>query len=437
MANVRISPVFNDAQFTSNGSLLAGGKIYTFAANSNTQQKTTYTDNSGKIENTNPIILDSSGRLPNELWLIENLGYKLILTDRANNTITTHDNVLGLPNPPANLYYKSVAFQDNVFYSNDGEPLSGGKIYSYLNNTFSIKIPTYADSTGNIPNPNPIVLSNSGTLPAGIYLDTNKKYNLVLTENNGTTILKNYNGAYGKLDANVPSPTIDLFTFIPTPVVVGGFPYELDWETSNAIAVTYEITANIGGNITPIANGSGGVDGNVTGTALNEYWSMSANLTAEGAPGASPLFATATANVLVSTSYTTAFYPYLYDEEELVLNLPSIESGFKFGAIQEAVDLSLPSIISGNLVATINYVTYQDYPVEEVDLSLPTIISGNLASVVNFVTYQDYPIEEVDLSLPSIISGNLVVTINYVEYQDYPQEEIDIGLPTIISGSLI
>ena len=436
MPNVRISPVFNDAQFVANGSLLAGGKIYTFAASSNTQQKTTYTDNSGKTENPNPIVLDSSGRLPNELWLIENIGYQLTLTDRANNTIITHNNVLGLPNPPANLYYKSVVFDDNVFYSNDGLPLSGGKIYSYLNNTFTIKIPTYADSTGNTANPNPITLSNVGTLPAEIYLDTNKKYNLVLTDSNGTTILKNYNGAYGKLDINVPPPTIDLFTFIPAPVVVGGFPYELDWETSNAIAVTYEITANIGGNITPIANGSGGVDGNVTGTTLNTYWSMTANLSAEGAPGASPLFATATANVLVSTVYTSALYPYVFGDE-LTVGLPSIEGGFKFGAIQEAVDLSLPSIISGNLVVTINYVTYQDYPVEEVDIGLPTIISGNLVSTINYVTYQDYPPEEVDLSLPTIISGNLVVTINYVDYQDYPMEEVDIGLPTIVSGTLI
>ena len=436
MANVRISPVFNDAQFTSNGDLLAGGKIYAFAASSNTQQQTTFTDNSGKIANPNPIVLDSSGRLPNELWLIENIGYQLILTDRANNTITTHNNVLGLPNPPANLYYKSVAFQDSVFYSNDGSPLSGGKIYSYLNNTFSIKIPTYTDSTGNTPNPNPIVLSNSGTLPAGLYLDNNKKYNLVLTDSSGTTILKNYNGAYGELDANVPSPTIDLFTFIPTPVVVGGFPYELDWETSNAIAITYEITANIAGNISNVANGSGGVDGNTTGTALNQYWSMSANLTAEGAPGALPLFAYANANVLVSTVYTTALYPYVFGDE-LILSLPTIAGGYTFGAIQETANFNLPVIVGGNLVTTINYVNYQDYPVEEIDLALPTIVSGNLAAAVNFVNYQDYPVEEIDLSLPQIIAGNLVVTINYVNYQDYPPEEIDLALPTIVSGTLI
>lgn len=431
MANVRISPVFNDAQFVSNGDLLAGGKIYTFAASSNTQQRTTYTDNTGRIENPNPIVLDSSGRLPNELWLIENLGYQLILTDRANNTITTHNNILGLPNPPANLYYKSVAFQDNVFYSNDGEPLSNGKIYSYLNNTFSIKIPTYADSTGNTPNPNPIVLSNSGTLPAGLYLDNNKKYNLVLTDSNGTTILKNYNGAYGELDLNVPSPTIDLFTFIPTPVVVGGFPYELDWETSNAIAVTYEITANISGNITPVANGAGGVDGNITGTAQNQYWSMTGNLVAEGAPGANPLFAYATANVLVSTVYTSGLYPYyLEDEIEIGNILP--QSGSLWGIETEEMDIGM-NVVSANLEAIINFINYNDGEVEELDVSM-NVVSGNLEAIINYINYNEGEVEEMDIGM-NVVSGNLQAVINYINYNNYPTEEMDIGM-NVVSASL-
>jgi hypothetical protein len=436
MANVRISPVFNDAQFTSNGDLLSGGKIYTFAANSNSVLQTSYTDSSGKIQNSNPIVLDSSGRLQMSIWLIENLSYRLVLTDSANNTITVNNNVLGLPTPPANLFYKSATFADTVFYDNNGQPLANGKIYSYNNNTFTSKTPTYSDSTGNTTNPNPIVLSNTGTPNTQIFLSNNKKYNLVLTDSNDTTILKNYNDSYGFLSVNVPPPTIDLFTFIPTPVVVGGFPYELDWETSNVVSITYAITANINGNVTPIANGIGGVDGNTTGTALNSYWSMSGNLAAQGAPGASPLTVYATANVLVSTVYTSALYPYVFSEE-LTVGLPSLEGGYMFSAIQEEVDIGLPSIVSGNLVATINYVTYQDYPPEEVDVGLPTIISGNLVATINYVTYQDYPVEEVDVGLPTIISGNLAVTINYVTYQDYPPEEVDIGLPTIVSGTLI
>jgi hypothetical protein len=134
---------------------------------------------------------------------------------------------------------------------------------------------------------------------------------------------------------------------------------------------------------------------------------MSGNLAAQGAPGASPLTVYANANVLVSTVYTTALYPYFFSEE-LTVGLPSIEGGYMFASIQEEVDIGLPSIVSGNLVATINYVTYQDYPPEEVDIGLPTIISGNLIVTINYVTYQDYPPEEVDIGLPTIVSGTLI-----------------------------
>jgi phage terminase large subunit-like protein len=238
------------------------------------------------------------------------------------------------------------------------------------------------------------------------------------------------------LGEGISPPFINSIFFTPVSNVDSGDQYILSWTTTNAIAVTYDITANIGGNITPIANGTGGVDGNTIITALNTYWSMTANIVAEGNPGASPLFAYATANVFVSTVYTSALYPYVFGDE-LTVGLPSISGGYMFSSIQEEVDIGLPSIVSGNLVATINYVTYQDYPPEEIDVGLPSIISGNLATTINFVTYQDYPPEEIDVGLPTIISGNLAVTINYVTYQDYPPEEIDVGLPTIVSGTLI
>jgi hypothetical protein len=107
------------------------------------------------------------------------------------------------------------------------------------------------------------------------------------------------------------------------------------------------------------------------------------------------------------TYFTSALYPYVFSEE-LTVGLPSLEGGYMFSAIQEEVDITLPTIVSGNLVTTINYVTYQDYPPEEIDITLPTIISGNLEVTINYVTYQDYPPEEVDIGLPTIVSGTLI-----------------------------
>jgi len=62
----------------SGGAGLAGGKVYTYEAGTNTP-KVTYTDYTASVmsQNTNPVILDSSGSA--DIWLVGN--YKINLTD--------------------------------------------------------------------------------------------------------------------------------------------------------------------------------------------------------------------------------------------------------------------------------------------------------------------------------------------------------------------
>jgi hypothetical protein len=93
MATVLLSPVGNGQQFfDNNGVPLAGGLIYTYQAGSSTPL-TTYTTNNGTIPNTNPIILNSSGRTPNEIWLEVGYSYKFILQTSAGVTLQTLDNL--------------------------------------------------------------------------------------------------------------------------------------------------------------------------------------------------------------------------------------------------------------------------------------------------------------------------------------------------------
>lgn len=93
--SVNLSPVGNGFQFFSNDGLpLAGGKIQTYQAGSTTPL-TTYTDSSGLIANTNPIILGTSGRPPSEIWLTEGFFYKFVLTDASDVVIDTYDNLYG------------------------------------------------------------------------------------------------------------------------------------------------------------------------------------------------------------------------------------------------------------------------------------------------------------------------------------------------------
>lgn len=81
--------------FTDDGSVLSGGKIYTYAAGTTTPQ-TTYISSAGTFANTNPIILDSDGRLPNDMWLSAGVTYRLVLKDSTDVQIGSYDDIPGI-----------------------------------------------------------------------------------------------------------------------------------------------------------------------------------------------------------------------------------------------------------------------------------------------------------------------------------------------------
>jgi hypothetical protein len=81
--------------FNNDGTVLAGGKLNTYIAGSSTP-KTTYTTSAGNIAHANPIILDSSGRVPGgQIWLTAGL-YKFVITTSTNVLIGTYDNISGI-----------------------------------------------------------------------------------------------------------------------------------------------------------------------------------------------------------------------------------------------------------------------------------------------------------------------------------------------------
>jgi hypothetical protein len=97
MAVVFLSPVGGVAAqfFTNTGTVLTGGKLYTYAAGTTTPLAA-YTTSSGSIAHTNPIILDSAGRVPGgEIWLTA-AQYKFTLQDSTGVLIATYDNIGGI-----------------------------------------------------------------------------------------------------------------------------------------------------------------------------------------------------------------------------------------------------------------------------------------------------------------------------------------------------
>ena len=78
--------------FDNNGVILSGGKIYTYEAGTTTPLAT-YTSSAGNTAHTNPIILDSAGRVPGgEIWNALRL-YKFVLKTSTDVTLASYDNV--------------------------------------------------------------------------------------------------------------------------------------------------------------------------------------------------------------------------------------------------------------------------------------------------------------------------------------------------------
>lgn len=88
-------PVPRQQFFTESGVPLSGGLVYTYISGTNTPQAT-YTDSSGTIQNTNPVVLDSGGQA--SIWLASGVSYTITVTDQKNSQQWSVNGVTGPPN---------------------------------------------------------------------------------------------------------------------------------------------------------------------------------------------------------------------------------------------------------------------------------------------------------------------------------------------------
>ena len=108
---VFLSPVGGVAAqfFTNTGAVLTGGKLYTYLAGTTTPAAT-YTTSAGNVARTNPIILDSAGRIPDggETWVTNGVSYKFVLKDSNDVLIATYDNIVGIADSASLLAYEAA-----------------------------------------------------------------------------------------------------------------------------------------------------------------------------------------------------------------------------------------------------------------------------------------------------------------------------------------
>ena len=116
--------------FDNNGTPLSGGLLYTYQAGTTTPAAT-YTTVTGNVANTNPIVLDSAGRPPSEIWLSGLYRYKLVLRTSTGVLLWTMNDISGLPSAGTVAHTTATAGQTVV---------SVGFTYTVGNNSLSVLV---------------------------------------------------------------------------------------------------------------------------------------------------------------------------------------------------------------------------------------------------------------------------------------------------------
>jgi hypothetical protein len=135
--------------FDNNGNPLTGGKIQSFQAGTTTPLAT-YTSSSGSVAHTNPIILDSAGRVPSggEIWNEYTYLYKFVLSNANNVVIATFDNVGGSFNTsPIVANFTGTGVQVNFVLASS--PSNENNTQIYINGVYQQKN-TYSVSASTI-----------------------------------------------------------------------------------------------------------------------------------------------------------------------------------------------------------------------------------------------------------------------------------------------
>jgi hypothetical protein len=166
--------------FDNNGQPLSGGKIYTYAAGTTTPQAT-YTSALGITPHSNPIILDSAGRVPGgEIWLTDGLIYKFKIDTATDVLIGTYDNIIGV-----NSNFVNYTVQEEVQTATAGQTVFNLATINYTPATNSLSV--YIDGVNQYVGDSYLETdSNTVTFTAGLHVGAEIKFTTAVQVTTGT-----------------------------------------------------------------------------------------------------------------------------------------------------------------------------------------------------------------------------------------------------------
>ena len=235
MTTVFLSPLYGAGQqlLNNSGVPLANGKINIYLAGTTTRTST-YTTNTGSVANANPIILDSGGRVPTQIWLPAGASYKFVVTDDNDNPVGyTQDSITGINDAtfPYNVTQEWVTGSTPTYIDATHLSIVGDQTATYTPgrrlrtiNTSGLVYSTVITSTFTAGVTTLYIYNDSTTLDAGL---NNLAYGFLNATPNsipGTTATMNFasavnnniglgNGAIGSLVTGADNVAIGRLTY--------------------------------------------------------------------------------------------------------------------------------------------------------------------------------------------------------------------------------
>ena len=165
--------------FDNNGVILSGGKIFTYAAGTTTPQ-TSYTSASGVTPHSNPIILDSAGRVPGgEIWLTDGLVYKFVIETATGILLGTYDNITGV-----NSNFVNYTIQEEVITATAGQTVFNLATINYTPGTNSLTV--YIDGVNQYVGDSYLETdSNTVTFTSGVHVGGEVKFTTAIQTTTG------------------------------------------------------------------------------------------------------------------------------------------------------------------------------------------------------------------------------------------------------------
>lgn len=143
--------------------------------------------------------------------------------------------------------YLSPLFNEPQSDAN-GNPLSGGKIFTYVGGSVSTPAATYTSSTGTVPQANPIILNSRGVPDNPIWLTGGAAYKFVLQDANGNTLAPTFDNVQGINDPAAVSSQSEWTPLAATPTFLTATTFSVPGDQTGTLQPGRRLrTSNSGG----------------------------------------------------------------------------------------------------------------------------------------------------------------------------------------------